>query len=134
MTKRQIYLLAEGTTFIILLAVWYMTSGFNLTVMCLLGFATIFCLWAVHLMVWWQDSARDRYKVAELPNEHEGVAAVGDQGVSATPLHPVGKVRFGPHIVTAMTAGELLGEGVAVEVIERRRNKVLVRAAVPIQE
>jgi membrane-bound ClpP family serine protease len=43
-------------------------------------------------------------------------------------LHPAGKARFGSVLVDVVTQGEYLEADVRVEVIERRGNRVVVRA------
>jgi membrane-bound serine protease (ClpP class) len=61
---------------------------------------------------------------------YSGLARVGDIGMTAGPLRPAGKARFGPQLVDVVTQGEYLGTGVEIEVIERRGNRVVVRARV----
>ncbi|MGB2984316.1 MAG: NfeD family protein, partial [Phycisphaerae bacterium] len=59
---------------------------------------------------------------------YSGLARVGDVGETAGPLHPSGKARFGSQLVDVVTQGEYLDTGMQVEVIERRGNRVVVRA------
>ena len=59
---------------------------------------------------------------------YRGMARVGDMGEAAGPLHPAGKARFGSLLVDVVTQGEYLDSGAQVEVIERRGNRVVVRA------
>jgi membrane-bound serine protease (ClpP class) len=59
---------------------------------------------------------------------YHGLARVGDVGQTAGPLHPAGKAHFGSELVDVVTQGELLDAGQQVEVIERRGNRVVVRA------
>ncbi len=58
-----------------------------------------------------------------------GAARVSDLGTTEGPLRPAGKARFGPLIVDVVTQGEYVESRVPVEVIERRGNRVVVRAA-----
>jgi membrane-bound serine protease (ClpP class) len=58
-----------------------------------------------------------------------GAARVSDLGTTEGPLRPAGKARFGPLIVDVVTQGEYVEAFVPVEVIERRGNRVVVRAA-----
>ena len=58
---------------------------------------------------------------------YRGLARVGDVGEVLTTLRPAGKARFGSELVDVVTQGEYLDEGVRVEVIERRGNRVVVR-------
>jgi membrane-bound serine protease (ClpP class) len=56
------------------------------------------------------------------------LARVGDLGQSAGPLRPAGKARFGSELVDVVTQGEYLAKDARIEVIERRGNRVVVRA------
>jgi membrane-bound serine protease (ClpP class) len=60
-----------------------------------------------------------------------GAARVHDRGLTEGPLRPAGKARFGPIIVDVVTQGEFLDAATPVEVIERRGNRVVVRAMGP---
>jgi membrane-bound serine protease (ClpP class) len=53
---------------------------------------------------------------------------VAAHGVTATPLTPGGKARFGNTLVDAVTRGEFIPRGAAVVVVEIRGNRVLVQA------
>lgn len=59
---------------------------------------------------------------------YRGLARVGDIGLAVGPLHPAGKARFGGEVVDVVTQGEYLETDARVEVIERRGNRVVVRA------
>jgi membrane-bound serine protease (ClpP class) len=59
---------------------------------------------------------------------YRGLARVGDLGQSAGPLRPAGKARFGSELVDVVTQGEYLAKDARIEVIERRGNRVVVRA------
>ena len=59
---------------------------------------------------------------------YRGHARVGDVGVADSPLMPGGKARFGSLLVDVVTEGEFVEPAVQVEVIERRGNRVVVRA------
>ena len=63
-----------------------------------------------------------------VPDPYRGGARVGDVGVSEGPLHPAGKARFGSILVDVVTQGEFLDTAATVEVVERRGNRVVVRA------
>lgn len=63
-----------------------------------------------------------------IDDPYRGLARVGDVGEAAGPLHPAGKARFGSQLVDVVTQGEYLEGGAQVEVIERRGNRVVVRA------
>ncbi len=60
-----------------------------------------------------------------------GAARVGDRGETAGPLRPAGKARFSSMLVDVVTEGEFVGPGLPVEVVERRGNRVVVRAMEP---
>ena len=59
---------------------------------------------------------------------YRGLARVGDVGEAEGPLHPAGKARFGSVLVDVVTQGEYLETDTLLEVIERRGNRVVVRA------
>lgn len=59
---------------------------------------------------------------------YSGAARVGDVGIAEGPLRPAGKARFGSVLVDVVTQGEYLDSTARIEVIERRGNRVVVRA------
>ena len=63
-----------------------------------------------------------------IKDPYRGAARVGDLGVSQGPLRPAGKAHFGSMLVDVVTRGEYLGPGTEIEVVERRGNRVVVRA------
>lgn len=64
----------------------------------------------------------------QVEDPYRGLARVGDVGETEGPLRPAGKARFGPMLVDVVTEGEFLDAHARVEVIERRGNRVVVRA------
>ena len=60
---------------------------------------------------------------------YRGMARVGDIGQAEGTLRPAGKARFGSVLVDVVTEGEYLEPNCTIEVIERRGNRVVVRAA-----
>jgi len=60
---------------------------------------------------------------------YRGMARVGDVGQAEGTLRPAGKARFGSVLVDVVTEGEYLEPNCMIEVIERRGNRVVVRAA-----
>jgi len=54
-------------------------------------------------------------------------AMVGARGVTTTQLTPSGKARFGETLVDVIADGEVIDRGAAVEVVDVRGNRVLVR-------
>ncbi len=52
---------------------------------------------------------------------------VGAQGVTATPLMPAGKARFGDSVIDVIADGDMIDPGKTVEVVEVRGNRVVVR-------
>lgn len=60
---------------------------------------------------------------------YRGMARVGDIGQAEGTLRPAGKARFGSVLVDVVTEGEYLEANCMIEVIERRGNRVVVRAA-----
>lgn len=61
-------------------------------------------------------------------DSYRGGARVGDKGRTEGPLHPAGKARFGNLLVDVVTQGEFLETDAAVEIVEHRGNRVVVRA------
>jgi membrane-bound serine protease (ClpP class) len=59
---------------------------------------------------------------------YRGAARVGDIGKADGPLRPAGKAHFGSVLVDVVTQGEYLEPNTQVEVVERRGNRVVVRA------
>ena len=59
---------------------------------------------------------------------YRGAARIGDIGVTEGPLRPAGKARFGSVLVDVVSQGDYLGAHVRIEVVERRGNRVVVRA------
>jgi hypothetical protein len=55
---------------------------------------------------------------------------VGTRGTATTQLTPSGKARFGNTLVDVMADGEVIDRGAAIEVVEVRGNRVLVREVV----
>jgi membrane-bound serine protease (ClpP class) len=55
---------------------------------------------------------------------------VGTTGVTATPLVPAGKARFGDSVIDVIADGDMIDPGKSVEVVEVRGNRVLVREIV----
>lgn len=66
-----------------------------------------------------------------LISERESLARLdhllGARGVSFTPLVPGGKARIGDDLVDVLTDGEFVDRGQAVEVVEVRGNRIVVR-------
>ncbi len=63
----------------------------------------------------------------KIDDPYHGLARVGDMGRSTTMLRPSGKVRFGAILVDVVTEGRMVDQGIEVEVVERRGNRVVVR-------
>ena len=55
---------------------------------------------------------------------------VGTRGTATTQLTPSGKARFGNTLVDVMADGEVIDRGAAIEVVEVRGSRVLVREVV----
>ncbi len=64
----------------------------------------------------------------QVDDPYRGAARIGDIGETAGTLRPAGKARFGSQLVDVVTQGEYLDVGAKIEVIERRGNRVVVRA------
>ena len=63
-----------------------------------------------------------------IDDPYRGAARIGDIGVAEGPLRPAGKARFGSVLVDVVSEGGYLGADDKIEVIERRGNRVVVRA------
>ncbi|MEK7711323.1 MAG: NfeD family protein [Planctomycetota bacterium] len=64
-----------------------------------------------------------------IDDPYRGAARVGDLGTAEGPLRPAGKARFADMLVDVVTQGEFLESQSRIVVIERRGNRVVVRAA-----
>ena len=64
----------------------------------------------------------------QMDDPYRGLARVGDVGETSGPLHPAGKAFFGGRLVDVVTQGEYLEDHTQIEVVERRGNRVVVRA------
>ena len=64
-----------------------------------------------------------------MDDPYPGAARVGDIGVTMVGLRPAGKARFGGAMVDVVSRGEYIEVGTAVEVIDRRGNRIVVRVA-----
>lgn len=65
----------------------------------------------------------------QVEDPYRGAAHVGELGRTESPLRPAGKARFGGMLVDVVAQGDFLDAGQAVEVVERRGNRVVVRPA-----
>jgi membrane-bound serine protease (ClpP class) len=63
-----------------------------------------------------------------MDDPYRGAARIGDIGMTEGPLRPAGKARFGSALVDVVSQGDYLGAHTPVEVVERRGNRVVVRA------
>jgi membrane-bound serine protease (ClpP class) len=61
----------------------------------------------------------------------ETAVHIGERGRSVTTLRPAGKARFGERLVDVVAEGDFLAADIAIEVMEVRGNRVVVR---PIRE
>jgi membrane-bound serine protease (ClpP class) len=52
---------------------------------------------------------------------------LGQRGATTTRLNPAGKARFGDQLVDVMADGEAIDRGVAIEVVDVRGSRVLVK-------
>jgi membrane-bound serine protease (ClpP class) len=55
---------------------------------------------------------------------------LGARGVTSTPLMPAGKARFGDAVIDVIADGDMIEPGKAVEVVEVRGNRVVVREVI----
>jgi membrane-bound serine protease (ClpP class) len=71
------------------------------------------------------EAERENIGRRELLVDLQGL--VGRRGVTTTPLYPAGKARLGDSLVDVIADGEMIDRGKAIEVVEVRGNRVLVR-------
>ncbi len=110
---------------ILMLAV---TDGLFLSVVIVLAVLALFLSISVRLFNYSGDLAIARaYRLSLLPDAFEGLANVGDRGLSHTPLLPCGKAVFGGKRVDVIAECEFIDKGKLVRVVERSRNRVVVR-------
>lgn len=86
----------------------------------------------VILLIWslrgktWKKAALDTNITAKA-NVPEVEVKVGDKGVSATRLAPMGNVRFGTHVLEVTSMEGIIASGAQVEVIIIDNQKVYVK-------
>ena len=87
---------------------------------------------AAIMLIWLPKSRVGRQVVlehsqAEAVSQEDRSGLVGRRGVTATPLRPIGRVRFGSEEVDVMTEGEYIDSNLEVEVISVEGSRVVVR-------
>lgn len=87
---------------------------------------------AAIMLIWLPRSRVGRQVVlehsqAEAVSQEDRSGLVGRRGVTATPLRPIGRVRFGSEEVDVMTEGEYIDSNLEVEVISVEGPRVVVR-------
>jgi membrane-bound serine protease (ClpP class) len=87
---------------------------------------------AAIMLIWLPKSRVGRQMVlehsqAEAVSQEDRSGLVGRRGVTATPLRPIGRVRFGSEEVDVMTEGEYIDSNLEVEVISVEGSRVVVR-------
>ena len=87
---------------------------------------------AAIMLIWLPKSRVGRQVVlehsqAEAVSQVDRSGLVGRGGVTATPLRPIGRVRFGSEEVDVMTEGEYIDSNLEVEVISVEGSRVVVR-------
>ncbi len=87
---------------------------------------------ATVMLIWLPKSRVGRRMVlehsqAEAVSQEDRSGLVGRRGVTATPLRPIGRVRFGSEEVDVVTEGEYIDSNLEVEVISVEGPRVVVR-------
>jgi membrane-bound serine protease (ClpP class) len=87
---------------------------------------------AAIMLVWLPKSRLGRQVVlehsqAEAVSQEDRSGLVGRRGITATPLRPIGRVRFGSEEVDVMTEGEYIDSNQEVEVMSVEGPRVVVR-------
>lgn len=75
------------------------------------------------------QAIRKRHRLTILADAFEGVADVGDTGRSRTLLVPGGKADFDGQLVDVISEGPFIDTGQPIIVVERSRNRIVVRHA-----
>ncbi len=70
-----------------------------------------------------------QHDAVQIDDPYQGIARVGDVGVSESLLRPAGKARFGGRLVDVVSQGDYIETGERVRVVERSGNRVVVRQA-----
>ena len=73
--------------------------------------------------------ANPTHDEVSMDDPYDGIASIGDIGITEAPLRPAGKARFGSTLVDVVTQGDFIDADQRIEVIERHGNRVVVRAA-----
>lgn len=85
----------------------------------------IMIIWALSGKTW-KKAALDTNITAKA-NVPEIAVQVGDKGVAATRLAPMGNVRFGTHVVEVAALEGMINSGSQVEVVIIDNNKIYVK-------
>ena len=84
-------------------------------------------------MLYWLPKSRMGRKMvlehsqAEAVSQQDRSHLLGRQGITVTPLRPIGRVRFGTEEVDVMTEGEYVDSNQEVEVMSVEGPRVVVR-------
>lgn len=84
------------------------------------------------MLVWLPKSRLGRQVVlehsqAEAVSQEDRSGLIGRRGIAATPLRPIGRVRFGSEEVDVMTEGEYVDSNQEVEVMSVDGPRIVVR-------
>jgi len=117
---------ALGIAFgVLLLAV---LDGFSLSVLIVVCIVALGVSIGVRLFNHSADrTIRERHRLTTLADTFEGMANVGDRGRSRPPLVPGGKADFNGQLVDVITEGGFIDTEQPIEVVERSRNRIVVR-------
>lgn len=86
----------------------------------------LFLVWALRAKTWERMSLKTNItSKAVVP---EVVVSVGDKGVSATRLAPMGNVRFGDNILEVSSMNGIINSGEEVEVVMLDDRKIYVKS------
>ena len=85
----------------------------------------ILLLWALRAKTWKKLALETN--ISSKVNEQELAVAVGDKGVAATRLAPMGNARFGDHVVEVSALEGMISSGAAIEIVMLEDRKVYVR-------
>lgn len=85
----------------------------------------LFLVWALRAKTW--ERVALKTNITSKAVDSETKVAVGDKGMTATRLAPMGNVRFDGHLLEVTAMDGMIPSGVEVEVVLMDDNKILVK-------
>ena len=101
-----------------------MTSGL-IVLGVIVALLILFLVWALRAKTW--ERVALKTNITSKAVDSETNVAVGDKGMTATRLAPMGNVRFDGHLLEVTAMEGMIPSGVEVEVVLMDDNKILVK-------